>query len=352
VRPTPTLSIVIPVFDEPHWIGVTVADAIAAVERSSFAEPELVIVDDGSGEETRAALAALRAPFPLRVIRQENQGRFLARAVGVRAARGEAVLLLDARVSLAPEGLAFLSERIEADGDGGVPIWNGHVEIDVAGNPYARFWNAITALTFRAYLGNPRTTSFGLEEFERFPKGTGCLLVSRERLLGAIDAFSSRYGDLRDASDDTVLLRQLAGEQPINISPGFAGTYRSRDAFGPFVRHAFHRGKMFVDGYGHRGSRFFGLLAAFYPLSLAATVVGLRRPRLLARLTAAAPPLAGLGGLALRRSREDVAAIAWVGPAWLLAFGGGMWYGLWLALRGRVGARDGAGQAGARDGAS
>jgi glycosyltransferase involved in cell wall biosynthesis len=333
----PTLSIVIPVFNEPRWIAITVADAIAAVERSSFADPELIVVDDGSDEETQSALAQLLTPFPLRVIRQENKGRFLARAAGVRAAQGDLVLLLDARVSLQADGLAFVHEQIlKPDDDASQPIWNGHVEIDVDGNPYARFWNIITALAFRAYLADPRTTSFGLDEFERFPKGAGCLLVPRLQLLGAIEAFSSRYGDMRDASDDTALIRLLAAEQRINISPQFAGVYRSREAFGPFMLHAFHRGKMFLDSYGRRDSRFFPLLAAFFPLSVVAGAIGLRRPRLLA----SAPLLAGLSGVALRRERQDVAAVAWVGPSWLLAFGSGIWYGLWLALHGRASGSD------------
>ena len=177
-----TLSIVIPVYDEPDWIGVAVADVVAAVERSAFEDPELIVVDDGSAPATQAALARLCTPFPLRVIRQENKGRFLARQLGINAARGDLVLLLDARVSLRADSLAFISERLDAEA---LPIWNGHCEVELTGNRYARFWNVLTEVAYRDYYANPRTLSYGFEQFDRYPKGTTCFLAPRASLKPA-----------------------------------------------------------------------------------------------------------------------------------------------------------------------
>lgn len=171
----PTLSIVIPVYNEPSWIAVAVADAVTAVQRSTFGDPELVIVDDGSDKATQDALSRLRPPFRTRIIRQQNKGRFLARRAGIEAAGGELVLLLDARVSLGEDSLSFISERLPADGE--LPIWNAHCYIDVTGNPYARFWNVLTEAAYGDYFDNPRTLSYGLEEFDRYPKGTTCFLA-------------------------------------------------------------------------------------------------------------------------------------------------------------------------------
>ncbi len=330
----PTLSIVIPIYDEPHWIGVTVADAVAAVQRSSFAEPELIVVDDGSGEETRTALSRLHTPFPLQAIHQENRGRFLARKAGIRAARGDLILLLDARVSLRADGLDFISGRLDTDGT--LPIWNGHCEIDLAGNPYARFWNVLTEVAYRDYFVAPRTMSYGIEQFDRYPKGTTCFLAPREALLDAIESFDSRYVDTRNANDDTSIIRSLAAKQPINISPEFACLYRSRDALRPFLRHAFHRGGVFVDGWARAGGRFSAVIVAFYPLSALAVVVALRRPRIALAAVLAAPAASAGAGAALRRSPADCAALGVLGPPWLCVFAAGMWRGLWLALRARA----------------
>jgi glycosyltransferase involved in cell wall biosynthesis len=334
----PTLSIVIPVYNEPHWIGMTVSDAVAAVERSSFAEPELIVVDDGSDEQTRVALANLRTPFPLRVVHQQNSGRFLARRAGVRAARGDLVLLLDSRVLLRADSLEFVSRGLGTDGV--LSIWNGHCEIDLAGNPYARFWNVLTEIAYRDYCANPRTMSYGVEEFDRYPKGTTCFLAPRMALLDAIENFDSRYADTRNANDDTSVIRLLAARQSINISPGFACTYHSREKLRPFLSHAFHRGIHFVDGWAHSGGRFFGVIVAFYPLSALAVAFGVKRPRIALSAMLATPAVGAGTAAALRRSRADCAALGMLGLPWLCVYAAGMWRGLWLALR-AYGARRG-----------
>jgi glycosyltransferase involved in cell wall biosynthesis len=325
-----TLSIVIPVYDEPDWIGVAVADVVTAVERSAFEDPELIVVDDGSAPATQAALARLCTPFPLRVIRQENKGRFLARQLGINAARGDLVLLLDARVSLRADSLAFVSERLDAEA---LPIWNGHCEVELTGNRYARFWNVLTEVAYRDYYANPRTLSYGFEQFDRYPKGTTCFLAPRASLVDAIESFDSHYLDTRNANDDTSVIRSMAARQSINISPAFACVYRSRDSLRPFLRHAFHRGSVFVDGWARAGGRFFGVILAFYPLSALAAVVGLRRPRVALAALLAAPAVSAGAGATLRRSRADCAALGLLGLPWLCAYAAGMWRGLWLALR-------------------
>lgn len=330
----PSLSVVIPVYNEPGWIATVVADLVTAQQRSLFTDVELIVVDDGSDEETKVVLAGLSAPFPVRIIAQENAGRFGARRTGVAAAGGELVLLIDSRVSIGPDALRFVADHLTDTGD--LPVWNAHVEVDVKGNPYARFWNVLTEAAFSEYFGNPRTTSFGLEEFDRFPKGTTCFLAPRVLLQDAIDGFHSYYEDARDANDDTILIRTIAGRQRINISPGFWCLYRSRDSLGPFLRHAFHRGGVFVDGYGRPGTRFFPLIVSFFPVSMASLVFAARRPRTAMSVASLAPVAAAGAGVAMRRPRADVAALAALAPLWATAYGAGIWRGALLALRARV----------------
>ena len=331
---TPTLSVVIPVYDEPRWIGTTVADVVDAISSSPFGDPEIVIVDDGSAEETRQALAALEAPVPLRVLRQDNAGRFAARRTGVEAARGEVVLLIDSRVSIRPGALAYVAARMEDRDD--APYWNAHVDIALAGNPYARFWNVLTEAAFADYFADPRPASFGLDDFDRFPKGTTCFLAPRADLLWAMDRFSSHYRDPRDANDDTILIRSLAERAPINISPGFSCLYRARESARGFLRHTHHRGVVFVDGHLRRGARFMPAIVAFLPLSAALATLAVRRPRAALAGAAAAPALGAAAGVALRRPPADIAALATLGPPWALAYGTGVWRGVLKAARARI----------------
>jgi glycosyltransferase involved in cell wall biosynthesis len=329
----PSLSVVIPLYNEPAWISTVVDDLVVALRNSPFTDAEILIVDDGSDEQTRGALARLDPPTSLRIITQTNQGRFAARKHGIAKARGDLVLLIDSRVSIRPDALRFVADRLDPNGP--LPIWNAHVDVEVAGNPYARFWNVLTEIAFAEYFANPRTATYGPEEFDRFPKGTTCLLAPRALLEVAVDSFDSAFADTRDANDDTIVIRFMAERQRINISPGFSCLYRSRDALVPFLKHARHRGSVFVDGYGRPGTRFFAVIAAFFPLSAVGAIVALRRPRL-ALLGALSAPVGAVAiGARWRRSPAEVTTLALLGPAWALAFAAGMWRGLWLALRAR-----------------
>ena len=327
----PSLSVVLPVYNEPQLVQHAITAISSAVLSSPFAErTELIIVDDGSAAATRDVLEAAEVPFPKRVLRQENLGRFLARRAGIEAATGEYIMLTDARVQIAPDALSFVAEQLPA----GRIIWNAHVDIELAGNPFARFWNVLTEVGFREYFSNPRTTSFGVEEFDRFPKGTTLFLAPRALLLEAIDNFTSFYEDARHSSDDTTLIRWMAGRERIWISPGFRCRYQPRDAFRPFLRHAYHRGTVFPDSFGP-GTRFFPVVAAFYPTSAALVLFALRRPKLAARLGLSAPAAAGAITFGVRRSVKDALTLAWLAPLFTVIYGAGIWRGLLLIMRAR-----------------
>lgn len=331
----PKLSVVIPVFNEPLWIGRTVAALEVAVENARLTDVELVLVDDGSDYATQDALRALRTPFPSRVLRQDNSGRLLARKTGIEAASGELVLLLDSRVCIQPEALRYMVTEMERTGP--LPIWNAHTEYDHGRSLYGRIWAVLEFMAWRDYLADPRQTTFGIEDFDRFPKGTTCFIAPRALLQEAQAGFESYYDNPREVNDDTALLRPLAARQKFNISPGFSCIYHPRSSGRKFVTHALHRGTVFVDGFGRPGSRFFAAIVAFFPLSIIAVLVAVRRPRLAFGSLLAAPIAAGLFvRVKLRRPMADAAAVTFVGPAWLVAYGLGMWRGASLVLASRL----------------
>jgi glycosyltransferase involved in cell wall biosynthesis len=325
-----SLSIVIPVYDEPEFIGPTVRAAVEAIAASPFEDAEIVVVDDGSPTPAQDALAGIDGGVPVRVIRQENQGRFRARQNGLEAARGELALLLDSRVTLDRDALRFAADQVEQ----GRRVWNGHCMIDPSSGPYAKFWDVLTRAAFPDYLGNPRHVSFGVEEYDRFPKGTGHFLAPRRFLLDAIAEFASHYDDLRFVSDDTHLLRAVAAREPINLAPGFASTYHSRTSLQPFLKHAMYRGTTFVDSFGRPGTRFFPIVVAAPFLSVAGILTALRFPRLGA-LGAAALAAAGTAfGLRAGRPPREAAQFGALIPPFAVAWAAGVWRGIGLAIKG------------------
>ena len=281
-----TVNVIIPVFNEEAKIARTLLDLDAAARRASHLSISAIIIDDGSSDRTPESVATVadQLSFTVRLIRQKNAGRFAARARGIAEATGDLVLFLDSRVSLHPGSLEFIQRRIEANAED--TVWNAHVVIDSDGNPYGRFWSALTELAYSEYFSNPRTTSFGAATFDVFPKGTTCFLAPRDLVMVAFGRHESYYADSRNANDDTPMIRRIAELHPIGISPEFACIYQPRDALGPFLRHAFHRGVVFLDGHGRSESRFFPAIALFYPLSAAAAVLVARRPWLASRCLA------------------------------------------------------------------
>jgi glycosyltransferase involved in cell wall biosynthesis len=328
----PTLSVVVPVHDERAHIGTTLRAIAAAAARSPF-RTEFVVVDDGSTDGTGDEAAAALPDGVVRVLRQSNQGRLSARRAGLAAATGEYVLFLDSRVRLHPDALAFVGERVRA----GETVWNAHVVIDTRGNPYGKFWNVLTELAFAAYFADPRTTSFDASNFDSFPKGTTGFLAPASVLRDAFGRMSSYYRDERHANDDTPIIRWIAGQRPIHISPCFTCTYQPRTSLRAFVRHAYHRGVVFLDGHGRRDSRFLPAVLAFYPLSLAGLVVGLRWPLRGAALVAGVAAAAGVFAAARRRAPAEAVAFGALAPVYCAAHGSGMWWGLALLVAGRVG---------------
>jgi glycosyltransferase involved in cell wall biosynthesis len=84
-------SVVIPTFRRTETL-FPVLDALAS--QNDPPEFEVVVVDDGSGDETLPRLGAYRPGYPLRFFSQGNEGPASARNRGVREARGSIILFM------------------------------------------------------------------------------------------------------------------------------------------------------------------------------------------------------------------------------------------------------------------
>jgi glycosyltransferase involved in cell wall biosynthesis len=323
------LSVVMPVFNEARHLPATLEALTSALDGSGFVA-ELIVVDDGSTDGSgETARNAVDGRVPVRVLRQTNMGRFAARRRGLAAAESAFVLFLDARVRLDRDALRFVHDRL-ADAQ----AWNGHVRIETD-NVFGIFWRLLAELAWRDYFDDPRTTSYGAAEFDRFPKGTTCFLAPRELLLAVFDEFDPRYREIGLANDDTPILRSLADRQRIALSPSFACVYEPRASITDFLRHAFRRGIVFVDGHGVRESRFFPVVVAFFPLSAALSLIALRRPLVAPAALVACGVAAAAYGLRARRAPRELATLAAVTPLYALGHGLGMWRGLGELVRNR-----------------
>jgi GT2 family glycosyltransferase len=88
----PTVSVIIPAFNQGQFL----ATAIDSVLAQTHGDVEVVVVDDGSTDETPDVLAAYAGSRQVRVVRQANAGVGAARNAGFAASSGSLVCFLDA----------------------------------------------------------------------------------------------------------------------------------------------------------------------------------------------------------------------------------------------------------------
>ena len=113
-----TISVLIPAYNESCRIKPTLA-AVAQYLAAHWAEYEIVVVDDGSSDDTAEIVAGMAATLRnVHLISTgKNRGKGHAVRSGVFAAKGDLILMTDADLSTPIEHLADLVAAIEAGND-------------------------------------------------------------------------------------------------------------------------------------------------------------------------------------------------------------------------------------------
>lgn len=90
----PRVSIIVPAYNAAHYLPFAIDSVIA----QTYTDWEIVIIDDGSTDNTRALVDSYRPILrdKLQYVYQSNRGLPAARNAGILAARGEFIALLDA----------------------------------------------------------------------------------------------------------------------------------------------------------------------------------------------------------------------------------------------------------------
>jgi dolichol-phosphate mannosyltransferase len=109
-------SIVVPTFREVEALPELI-DRIARVRAENGSIEELIIVDDDSRDGTEALLAARPEPWLKLIVRKQDRGLSQAVLAGLRAARGDLLVVMDADLSHPPEVIAEMQQAIQAGAD-------------------------------------------------------------------------------------------------------------------------------------------------------------------------------------------------------------------------------------------
>lgn len=128
---TPRISVIIPAYNVARHIGET----IESVLHQTLADFELIVVNDGSTDATRAAVEKF-SDSRLRLIDKPNEGVSIARNTGLAACTAPLVLFLDGDDLLTPDALAAMC-RTMAEAPKAVACCGLHEKITEDGAPIA-----------------------------------------------------------------------------------------------------------------------------------------------------------------------------------------------------------------------
>ena len=263
----------------------------------------------------------------MRLVNQKNGGRFIARETGAEEARFPNLLFVDTRVYIGEDSLSYIvGQNVK---DNSRRVWCSHVRVDKKGNMYARFWETVAFVAWRKYFKHPKDTSYGIDQFDDYPKGTTCFFITKAILSDANSWFRENTKDLKTSNDDTLLLRYIARTNSINISPQFWCLYHARSTLKQYSKHVIHRGKVFVDGFlRNDGNRFFIPLIFFLLLSVVIVIGVALNPSIFPALAVFA--LIGwllelFAMLVLGVPQKDALATFVLSPIFAICYGLGIW---------------------------
>jgi glycosyltransferase involved in cell wall biosynthesis len=111
MRP-PTFTVFIPAYNRAR----TLPRALESIERQTFRDLEVLVIDDGSTDATESVVREWqrRTDLTVRYYRQPNQGKHMAHNRALKEARGTFTVILDSDDALAPEALQRLLDHWNA----------------------------------------------------------------------------------------------------------------------------------------------------------------------------------------------------------------------------------------------
>ncbi len=143
----PRVSLILPTYNSAKYVG----EALESVFRQTYDSYEVIVIDDGSTDETRQVLEPYR--LYIRYLYQRNAGPSAARNAGLGLARGKYVVFMDADDVLLPTKLAEQAAWLDAQPNVGC-LHSGWYMIDPEGAVIAARepWRHASRLNLETWL--------------------------------------------------------------------------------------------------------------------------------------------------------------------------------------------------------
>lgn len=206
----PYISIIVPVYKVRNYIK----DTVLSIINQDYRNYELVLVDDGSPDDSAAIAEALlkESSVDYSIIHTENRGVSAARNTGLDNAKGEFVIMVDADDVLTPDFLDYYVSLIQK-----YPGWN-------------IYSTSFTIFKGENVIEQPKTNEpiveYGAEDaqiafYNRNPR---FLLPTLMYSKGFLDKYAIRFDEsVRFSEDVQFIWRSLASNASPVIHSSFSG---------------------------------------------------------------------------------------------------------------------------------
>ena len=212
VSDTPLVSAIVPAYNAEAFIEQT----LNALIEQTYANLEIIVVDDGSTDSTVQRAESLAArDRRVRIVRQANLGVAAARNRGIEESTGEFIAPVDADDIWFPDAVARLVQcLVDSDSRTGV-AYGWWVTIDGQGRPDGRFrcstieGDVLVTLTCHNFLGNASST------------------MIRRKCFDEVGGYSSRFlAEGAQGCEDWDLYLRIADKFRFKAVPAFLFGYR------------------------------------------------------------------------------------------------------------------------------
>ena len=200
------VSVIIPCYNQAHFLD----EAIESVLAQAYAHFEIVVVDDGSTDNT----SQVAARYPgVRCIRQSNQGLAAARNTGLRESNGRYLVFLDADDRLLPNALEIGVKELNSHPESALAFGRFHL-IDAAGKSLTK--------QLPRYVGKDHYRELLLNNFI----WTTAVVIYRRSVFQFVRGFDP----IADGSEDYHLYLRVAQKFPIHYHDQTVSEYRQHGA--------------------------------------------------------------------------------------------------------------------------
>ncbi|WP_079977633.1 glycosyltransferase [Halococcus sediminicola] len=226
----PTLSVIIPVYNDPEGIRLTLESVTGQTYPTD--EYEVLAVDNGSTDSTRDVIETYCERYPDLVtllVENEVQGSYAARNEGIRNARGSLIAFIDADMTVRADWLESLAASHREHG------W------DYAGCEMATYTECVTwTARYDSLL-----RGFPVERYlrERNFVQTGCLTTTQE-VFDAVGLFDARISSQADGEFGK-RVHEAGFDQ--HFEPEITMYHPARETLRPWLKKQFRIGRGAVE---------------------------------------------------------------------------------------------------------